>query len=100
MNHRLIIHVSHGDHQPCPRCLSRQPKPQAIVTEAAGATQFACAAHLAELGKVAELAEPPPPTGSDEERTETALAVGFPGAFDTTSGQVERLIHSRLLWES
>jgi hypothetical protein len=43
---------------------------------------------------------PPPPAGSDDEMLATALAVGYPGAFGLTSGQVERQIRLRLLWES
>jgi hypothetical protein len=41
----------------------------------------------------------PPPAGSIEEYAETALIVGFPGAFGVTCNTVERLVRSRLLWE-
>jgi hypothetical protein len=43
--------------------------------------------------------QPPPIAGSVEEYAETALAVGWPGAF-MTSHRVEQLIRSRLLWGS
>ena len=43
----------------------------------------------------------PPPAGSSAERVETALAVGYPGAFSVTCRTVEQVIRSRLsFWES
>lgn len=42
---------------------------------------------------------PPPPVGSAEEYAETALALGWAGAFGESCNRVEDLIRSRLLWE-
>jgi hypothetical protein len=43
---------------------------------------------------------PPPPAGSFEESAETALAVGWPGAFGVTCSTVEQVIRYRLLWRA
>jgi hypothetical protein len=42
----------------------------------------------------------PPPAGSFEERAETALAVGWPGAFGVTCGDIERFLKTCLFWET
>jgi len=43
--------------------------------------------------------QPPPPAGSAEEALETALIIGWPGAFFRTSKDVERELLLFLLWE-
>jgi hypothetical protein len=43
---------------------------------------------------------PPPPAGSLEELAETALGIGWPGAFSVTCKTVEQVIRHRLLWKS
>jgi hypothetical protein len=119
MNKRHIIHLSHAARERCPRCASQLPQAGAVVTDSARVTQFVCNAHLAQLAGVCDLIEqatpqepvaapadhgatftPPPPAGSDDEMAETALAVGFPGAFGVTSRTVEQLIRARILWPS
>jgi hypothetical protein len=71
---RHIFHLPHPAHDHSPQCASLLPKAGGRFT-------------------------PLPPAGSDEEMAETALRVGYPGAFGMTSGHVERHL-SRLLWES
>src|SRR5207248_436818 len=56
----LTLRIDQPARDRCPRCTSRLPKAGFAVTDAAGVTQFACRAHLAEPGEVAVLTAPSP----------------------------------------
>jgi hypothetical protein len=53
-----------------------------------------------EIKIVADPRRRPSPAGSFEERAETAMAIGWPGAFDVTCGDIEQLLKAHLFWES
>jgi hypothetical protein len=42
----------------------------------------------------------PPPAGSFEERAETAMAIGWPGALGVTCRDIEQSLKTHLFWET